>query len=141
MNPQGKEHLPSLELPRPATEQIVQGSEVVPWGPVNERQSSVAVEQGLGPQASVPQTVALPSANAAVPPVQTPQSSAVPLTGSHSTTPAIAEDTDLIEKEWVEKAKEIVEKTKNDPYLQNQEINKVKADYMKKRYNKDMKLA
>ena len=48
-------------------------------------------------------------------------------------------DADLIEKEWVLKAKEIVARTHGDPYEQNSEINKIKADYIKKRYNKDIK--
>ena len=55
-------------------------------------------------------------------------------------TPAIADDIDLIEKEWVNKAKQIVEDTKHDPYNQNKEIVRLRADYMKKRYNKDIKL-
>ncbi len=50
-----------------------------------------------------------------------------------------AEDADLIEKEWVLKAKEIVARTHGDPFVQNNEINKIKADYIKKRYNKDIK--
>ncbi len=54
--------------------------------------------------------------------------------------PAIADDTDLIEKEWVVKAKEIVSRTKNDPYQQNKEVERVKAEYLKKRYNKDVKI-
>lgn len=54
--------------------------------------------------------------------------------------PTIADDADLIEKEWVAKAKEIVARTKNDPYMQNKEVEIMKADYMKKRYNKDIKL-
>lgn len=53
----------------------------------------------------------------------------------------IADDTDLIEKEWVTRAKSIVAQTKDDPHLQNREMNKVKADYMKKRYNKDLKVS
>jgi hypothetical protein len=52
----------------------------------------------------------------------------------------IADDADLIEKEWVSKAKAIVEQTKHDPYQQNQAMTKVKAEYLKKRYNKDLKL-
>ncbi len=55
--------------------------------------------------------------------------------------PVIADDADLIEKEWVQKAKEIVERTRLDPYQQNKEINKFKADYLKKRYNRDMLVA
>lgn len=45
--------------------------------------------------------------------------------------PGIAEDADLIEKEWVTRAKLIVSKTKDDPREQNKEISKFKADYLK----------
>ena len=55
--------------------------------------------------------------------------------------PAAADDTDLIEKEWVNKAKAIVERTREDPYTQNRELNKFKADYMQKRYNKEIKIS
>lgn len=54
--------------------------------------------------------------------------------------PAIANDLDLIEKEWVDKAKAIVAQNRTDPHAQNQQMNYFKADYMKKRYNKDIKL-
>lgn len=54
--------------------------------------------------------------------------------------PTEAADTDVIEKEWVYKAKQVVAETRQDPYLQVREINKLKADYMQKRYNKELKL-
>lgn len=60
-----------------------------------------------------------------------------PVTGSDST--MIADDADLIEKEWVTKAKQIIEQTQTDPRLQSNELSKVKAEYVKKRYNKDIK--
>lgn len=50
--------------------------------------------------------------------------------------PAIADDGDLIEKEWVVKVKEIVGRTRQDPYQQTKELHAFKAEYMKKRYNK-----
>lgn len=50
-----------------------------------------------------------------------------------------AKDVDLIEKEWVKKAEEIITNTENDPYNQTKEFNKLKADYLKKRYNKEIK--
>jgi hypothetical protein len=53
--------------------------------------------------------------------------------------PAGAADNDLIEKEWVLKAKEIVAKTSGDPFTQQKEIERFKADYMKKRYNKTIR--
>lgn len=54
--------------------------------------------------------------------------------------PQIADDNDLIEKEWIVKAKEIVAKTREDPSQQNIGIQHLKADYVKKRFNKDIKL-
>ena len=73
-------------------------------------------------------------------------SSQIPQNQSGSTTnksvhaPQIAEDIDLIEKEWVEKAKHIVAITKDNPSEQNVEISKLKSDYMKQRYNKDLEV-
>lgn len=55
--------------------------------------------------------------------------------------PAGAEDSDLIEKEWVEIAKQIVEHTRDDPYEQQRALSQMKADYLKKRYNKDIKIS
>jgi hypothetical protein len=54
-------------------------------------------------------------------------------------TPEVAEDLDLIEKAWVQKAKEIVTQTQGDPYNQNKQISGIKIDYIKKRYGKDIR--
>lgn len=56
-------------------------------------------------------------------------------------TPAIADDNDRIEKEWVVKAKQIVNSNRDNPYNQSKEITVFKADYMKKRYNKVIKIS
>ena len=82
------------------------------------------------PAAAVPPVMPLPQPPAAVPPA----------VSTSAATPAVADDVDLIEKEWVTRAKQIVEGTKEDPYRQSRELNKMKADYIKKRYNKDIKL-
>ena len=50
-----------------------------------------------------------------------------------------AADKDLIEKQWVQKAKEIVAETKSDPYKQKTEIAAAKADYIQKRFKKVIK--
>ncbi len=52
----------------------------------------------------------------------------------------VLNDNDKIEKEWVNKVKQIVERTRNDPYRQNEELTVVKADYMQQRYNKTIKV-
>jgi hypothetical protein len=55
--------------------------------------------------------------------------------------PPEAEDSDLIEKEWVERAKQIVDHTRHDPHEQQKALSLMKADYMKKRYNRDVKVS
>lgn len=52
--------------------------------------------------------------------------------------PAVAADEDLIEKEWVDKAKKIIEDTKDDPHMREKEVNKLQADYLRKRYGKEL---
>jgi hypothetical protein len=52
----------------------------------------------------------------------------------------VADDVDLIEKEWVDRAKAIVEATQDDPHKQKSEISKVKAEYIQKRFNKTIKV-
>lgn len=52
--------------------------------------------------------------------------------------PDEASDSDLIEKEWVLKAKQIVEHTSTDPFSQQQQLSNMKTEYLKKRYNKDI---
>ena len=96
--------------------------------------------------------------NSGLPPIQNStqnptDNSITPVQSSHTTpspspvglvsfvAPSVAADDDLIEKEWVLRAKAIVAKTKDDPHQQNKELNLYKADYIKKRYNKDIKVS
>ena len=60
---------------------------------------------------------------------------------TNSVVTTTADDGDLIEKEWVNKAKAIVEKTHNDPYQQSKELNYLRAGYMQERYSKHIKLS
>jgi len=52
--------------------------------------------------------------------------------------PLVANDDDLIEKEWVNKAKKIIEDTKDDPYRREMEVGKLQADYLRKRYGREL---
>jgi hypothetical protein len=72
----------------------------------------------------------------APPTVSNPSAQAAPLNDN----PVIADDVDVIEKEWVDKARRIVNATKEDPYAQEKEVSKLQADYLMKRYNKQVKL-
>lgn len=55
-------------------------------------------------------------------------------------TPVVAADDDVIEKEWVNKAKKVIHQTKGNPYAKEQEVSKLQADYMYKRYGKQIKI-
>lgn len=73
-------------------------------------------------------------------PTPTQAQPAPPAVQSQIGNPMVAGDDDLIEKEWVDKAKNIIQQTRSDPYAQEKEVSKLQADYIKKRYGKDVKL-
>ena len=52
--------------------------------------------------------------------------------------PAVAADDDLIEKEWVDKAKQIINQTRDDPAEREKQVGRLQADYLKKRYGKQL---
>src|SRR3989344_1871071 len=85
---------------------------------------------------TMPQPVMPTTQPPAEPPAQAepPQATAsVPSSGLQ------AADSDRIEKEWVQKAKNIVSSTHEDPYKQKNEMSQVKADYIQKRFGKNIK--
>jgi hypothetical protein len=57
------------------------------------------------------------------------------------TAPTIADDVDLIEKEWIKKISEIMAKTKDSPYERAMQLAVLKQEYLQKRYSKTIKLA
>jgi len=141
MQPNDNHYQPGSELPHPATKAIdFTVPETAKHQPAKAEQASKAAElpqlhpgQQPGSVSQLP-TSRLPLA----PPAQSPPtvvSQTIP-----TDAPDMAEDNELIEQEWVHKAKAIVDRTKDNPHLQNQEINKFKADYIKKRYNKEIKV-
>jgi hypothetical protein len=135
---------PGLNLPPPLVEQTPKtpsGSEQAPVGPSSAEQAPVQGQRDpTSLQSAAP---ALPIAPLPLPPTPSGMATASSdsATNTSAMSPVVADDTDLIEKEWVSKAKEIVERTRENPYQQSKELNLFKADYMKKRYNKTLKLS
>jgi len=72
---------------------------------------------------------------APVVPVPPPVDDAQPVSASG---PLVAADEDVIEKEWVDKAKQIIASTKDDPYQRSTQVNQLQHDYLKKRYGKEL---
>ncbi len=106
--------------------------------PVDPAASQAANSDNDNTATTVPSTALPPQPNQS--PQTPPQATTAAQATQDNAAPLIADDADLIEKAWVEKAKQLVEQTKDDPYAQNKEINKFKAQYIKKRYNKDIQL-
>lgn len=69
-------------------------------------------------------------------PTLQPITNATPTPAATVTSPLVAADEDLIEKEWVDKAKTIIEQTKDDPHSRTKQVNDLQRDYLQKRYGK-----
>lgn len=70
----------------------------------------------------------------ATPDPQTPNTPAL----QPDSNPAIADDVDVIEKEWVDKAKEVIREHQDDPWTEEEAVEDLQIDYLKKRYGKDL---
>jgi len=126
----------SMELPAPVmpkSEQIIN----VPTSPEANSDNAEKVEKKpeLGAASSdVGSTTALPVSASTV----VDDATAV-IPTSDDGTPTTAADADLIEKEWVDKAKKIVAQTKDNPHKREADVGKLSRTYLKERFNKDIK--
>ncbi len=115
----GPESVPSLP---PLDSRLERGQERV------EQVAEASARVSDAAAAATATAIAQPAAPAQAPPPADPAAS--------SATPLVAADEDLIEKEWVDKAKEIIEQTKDDPHARTQKVNELQRDYLQKRYGK-----
>lgn len=137
------------QLPKPQLPNIEQA----PIAPIEQTPNSFengvlqeAIEKNLvNPeqdiaQASPPQTQQVAVDDQATLAIQAPVSQQSYDPTTQTNTPVVAADEDVIEKEWVDKAKQIVAKNKDDPRMQKHEVSNLQADYIKKRYGKIVKV-
>lgn len=135
MQPESKAPLGGIEQ-QPV--QPAQNAERIPVVPTPEggiETGAERVEQRAEAQAAVADAAATgaPIAPVAIPTTDTP----TVVTGS----PVVAADEDVIEKEWVDKAKQILLETKDDPHGRTEKVNQLQKDYLKKRYGKELGVA
>lgn len=116
-----------------------QGELRVPHTEFGASQALESGKSGPAPAPAAPPPAQMPQQGPQREPVSQPQQlqPAAVMRGN----PQVADDADLIEKEWVIRAKQIVEHTRTDPHRQSEAMNLVKADYLRKRYNRIIKLA
>ena len=94
-------------------------------------------EQSAEQPQSAPAQPALDPSQIALPTPVDPQAQ-TSSSASTDDTPQAAADDDLIEKEWVDKAKKIIAETRDDPHKQEKEVSRLQADYLRKRYGKEL---
>jgi hypothetical protein len=129
------EKTPSLHLPQPSEGRGKVFANPVEHPPFSSETNTLSGE--FATQATTtppPLAVANDPAIAGLP---------VPLTASPDpagTGTTSSTDDNKLDEEWINKAKMIVEQTHTDPFRESHEISRVKADYLKTRYNKVIKV-
>ena len=128
--------IPSFEIPKSAEQApIYKGApETDPQLAIEGTREILPSPLGSNPLQSPTQGVVGQPLGQPVMTSSTGMQAGLPADDSH----VIAEDNDVIEKEWVDRAKKIISLTSNDPYVEAKEMNKLKATYMKKRFNKEL---
>lgn len=134
-SPEAGPSLPNVESAPTQTESGGVETAPKPAAPEGERANRESANQNQG--MVLPAPVLQPAAPA--PAAQTKDDSSDDQATALDS-PELANDVDVIEKEWVDKAKQIVKETVDDPHKQNHNVSVLKADYMKKRYGKDIKI-
>lgn len=115
----GPENIPSLPPLESQVERGQQASEQL--GEMRAAIGGISAPQAVPQQqASIPQH-----------PAPTDAQQTKPLSA-----PVTAADDDLIEKEWVENAKKVVQETKDDPHARSSRISELREDYLSKRHGR-----
>lgn len=107
-----------------------QSPEAFPLGNPERAQERSPIE--LAPAQPAPPSLPLPPQPVALPAVQPDPATNV------SSNPISANDDDTIEKEWVDRAKQVIVETRNDPRAREKAIGALQRDYLMKRYGKQL---
>ena len=136
MQPENLNQGPNLEHIKtvPAADN---GEKIAPSSPENEGIETAAprVEQAAEASAARADAVAISTPT----PLTTGTNDSTVV--DDTTSPVIAADEDVIEKEWVDSSKKIVSETQGDPHSRSRRVNKLHADYLKKRFGKELNSA
>jgi hypothetical protein len=126
-----------------------QASSETPLQPQSPEAVDNALEQGAeapvaAPEKSgnQPQTPVLPLIPDDIPAAGQPALPAAASDNQSAQTTAHTDipDSDHIPEVWIDKTKSVIAQTRQDPYVQKNEIVKIKAEYNQKRFNKQIKV-
>lgn len=120
--PESQLAAPEVES-RPVTPEVQTGSKVESTGESVSSATAAAVDAAAAPSVPVPAPITTPVADD---------------TTAITDVPTVANDDDLIEKEWVDKAKQIISDTKDNPYQRERAVSQLQREYLLKRYGKEL---
>ena len=129
------ENSPVPHGPEQAPVNVAPGGERIPVLPTPEAGLELGLERVE--QAAEASAAASDFATTGAPAMSQPIGTVTP-TVSTDDNPVVAANEDVIEKEWVDKAKKIIQETKDDPFARSNRVNELQRDYLKKRYNKNL---
>ena len=128
--------LPSVVAPAAGeTREAFPGSEVHSGSTIEQRERGA--EAAPAAEASAISLPVLPIP--VVTPVADDDDAATVTPQASSASPAVANDDELIEREWVDRAKKVITETRDDPYAREQRVSQLQADYLWKRYGRQLK--
>ena len=133
MNPSSGESIPTPQFEAPAP------AEAAEQRHDKNMEKSAPTESAAGkhqPQALNVPVLALPTDIPAAAPVAIPDDTTQGDESNVSQSQQADRDSHRIESQWVERAKKVIAKTKDDPHSQKEEMSQVKAEYIRKRFNK-----
>lgn len=138
MNPTSADKLPVPNM-APPSDVAELGS--VANAPLTGSAERMPTKEIVGRSPLQPQTTSATTPSVSAPTASTAQPQLAPPSTAVPVAPAYSEsDSDeALAHEMVVKAKSIIAQTKYDPFLQTRELGKVKAEYLKRRYGKEIK--
>ena len=134
MNPSREGTQPNFELPAQPRSNETENQQLE-----KAAETAAARPEQAGKQAKqpvLPTTLDLPVAD--TPTIAIPGADDSAQTQSDHRTQS--EDSDRIDSVWINKTKAVISQTRSDPYEQKVQVSKVKAEYIQKRFNKQVKI-
>jgi hypothetical protein len=95
--------------------------------------------QAVNPFANLDADKAVPSSPTPVPQPAKTNSYPSDQSSKAPTKKSLIKDKDLIDREWINRAKDVERQTRDDPYAHVERMYTLKADYLKSQFNKILK--
>jgi hypothetical protein len=131
MNPNSSGEVQRQYETAPSRPEETAGAQSIEKGPVVSPETS---PQRVRQASQAASTIALPGQDITVGTPDVPVKS-----DDTASSQTQAAEADQIEKEWIDKTQAAVAQTRDDPYEQKKAVSHVKADYIKKRFDKTIK--